>query len=247
MTVTTDYNTISSEYKRAKQQPWRLHIEYYTLMRLIGSLDGKELLDLACGEGFYTRALKRNGAARAVGVDMSERMIALAREEEARNPLGVEYLVKDVKELAGSEKFDLVVAGYLLNYARNREELSAMCQVIARSLKPAGRFVTVNNDPRQQSAHFPATKKYGFIKLGTGKNVEGEPIIYRIFLDGSSFDITNYYLSVETHEAAFNAAGMHGLKWHPPQLSPEGESEYDQNYWSDFLVHPPITFLEISK
>jgi hypothetical protein len=29
--MTTNYNEIAEEYKRAKQQPWRLHIEHFTL------------------------------------------------------------------------------------------------------------------------------------------------------------------------------------------------------------------------
>jgi toxoflavin synthase len=42
------------------------------------------VLDLACGEGFYTRLLRQTGAGRVVGVDLSAGMIALARQEEAR-------------------------------------------------------------------------------------------------------------------------------------------------------------------
>jgi toxoflavin synthase len=54
--MTTNYNEIAAEYKRAKQQPWCLHIEYFTLFKLLGDLSGKSVIDLACGEGFYTRS-----------------------------------------------------------------------------------------------------------------------------------------------------------------------------------------------
>jgi ubiquinone/menaquinone biosynthesis C-methylase UbiE len=40
------------------------------------------VLDLACGEGFYTRRIKQRDAARVVGVDVSQPMIELARAEE---------------------------------------------------------------------------------------------------------------------------------------------------------------------
>ena len=78
--MTTDYDLIAAEYKRAKQQPWRMHLEHHTLFHLLGDLHGKAVLDLACGEDFYTRFLKRGGAARAMGVDLSQRMIDLAIE-----------------------------------------------------------------------------------------------------------------------------------------------------------------------
>src|SRR4051794_5212534 len=93
--MTDLYADIAEDYKKSKLRPWRQHIEGYTLFSLIGDLRGKSVLDLACGEGFYTRQLKQRGAARVAGVDISEQMIALARAEEARKPLGIDYYVQD--------------------------------------------------------------------------------------------------------------------------------------------------------
>ena len=75
------------------------------------------MIDLACGEGYYTRALRQQGAARVVGVDLSRAMIGLAEAEEARRPLGLEYRVGDVRTLEVPEKFDLAVAADLLHSA----------------------------------------------------------------------------------------------------------------------------------
>jgi ubiquinone/menaquinone biosynthesis C-methylase UbiE len=121
------------------QQPWRHYIECFTLFELIGDFKGKAVLDLACGEGYYTRQLKQRGAARVVGVDLSAGMIGLARSQEASQPLGIEYFVGNAKHLCLAERFDLVVASYLLNYAATREELLAMCRTIADCLKHCAR------------------------------------------------------------------------------------------------------------
>ena len=67
--MATQYDDIAEQYKRSKLVPWRFYIEQFSLLELIGDLAGKDVLDLACGEGYYTRLLKRNGAARVVGVD----------------------------------------------------------------------------------------------------------------------------------------------------------------------------------
>ena len=64
----TDYDRIAEQYQMAKKSPWRLHIEHFTMFELLGDLAGKTVLDLACGEGYYSRALKAAGAARVVGV-----------------------------------------------------------------------------------------------------------------------------------------------------------------------------------
>jgi SAM-dependent methyltransferase len=239
----TDYNTIASEYKKSKQQPWRTYIEHFTLFELIGDLSGKAVLDLACGEGFYTRFLKKGGAAKAVGVDLSERMIELAKAEEGRQPLGIHYLVQDVKKLNLPDKFDLVVAGYLLNYAATKEELLAMCQAIARSLKPGCRFVTVNNNPvwPPQPVSY---NQYGFDRRLVGALAEGAPVIWSFFLDDKSFDITNYHLSIATHESVFKAAGFREVRWHAAKVAPAGESELGKEHWKLFLNHPPATFIQ---
>jgi toxoflavin synthase len=244
----TDYDGIAAEYKRAKQQPWRMHVEHHTLFELLGDLSGKSVLDLACGEGFLTRFIKQAGASRVLGVDLSDGMIALAREQEARSPLGIEYRVQDAGRIdLGEELFDVVTAGYLLNYASTREELLAMCESISRALKPGGRFISVNNNPAQALEHYPASRDYGFIKLAEGPLEEGTPIVYRIFLDDGPLDITNYQLSPATHQWAFETAGMRDLQWHAPRLSPTGEAQDGRDFWSSFLDLQPVIFIECRK
>jgi hypothetical protein len=50
--LTTDYDLITEQYKRPKLQPWRAHVEASTLMKLVGNLAGKTVIDVARGEGF---------------------------------------------------------------------------------------------------------------------------------------------------------------------------------------------------
>jgi SAM-dependent methyltransferase len=242
--MTTDYDAIAADYKRAKQQPWRYYVERHTLLRLVGDVTGRSVLDLACGEGYYTRELRLRGGQRVVGVDASEGMIGLARAEEARRPLGIEYRVQDARFLDGAERFDLVVAAYLLNYAPTAAVLREMCGAIARSLRPGGRFVGVNNNPEHRPEHFGSSRKYGFVKGTPGELWEGAPVTYTILLEGGSFDITNYWLSTTAHEEAFAAAGFREVRWHGPRVSSEGRAALGDGFWDDFLAHPPVTFLE---
>jgi SAM-dependent methyltransferase len=242
--VTTDYDVIASDYRRAKQQPWRYYVERHTLLQLIGDLRGLAVLDLACGEGYYTRELRQRGAARVLGVDLSEGMIRLARQEEARRPLGVEYRVQDARAVDGAERFDLVVAAYLLNYAATTGELRDMCLALGRALKPGGRFVGVNNNPEDRPKHFELCRKYGFVKSASGPMREGTPIVFTIFLDGGSIDITNYWLSTAAHEEALRAAAFREVRWHRPRVSAEGRAAFGDTFWESFLAHPPVTFLE---
>ena len=162
--MSTDYDAVAKEYKRSKLAPWRTYIERYSLLKLLGKVRGKSVLDLACGEGFYSRLVRERVAARVVGVDLSSGMIGLGIAAEKESPLGSEYRVGDAKAYQTDERFDIVAAAYLLNYADTEEKLAAMCQTVARSLKPGGRFVTVNNNPSQSPDRYQATRKYGVVK-----------------------------------------------------------------------------------
>lgn len=143
--MATDYNLIAAEYKRAKQQPWRMYVEHFMMFELLGDLAGKSVLDLACGEGFFTRFIKQKGAARVVGMDLSEKMIELARQEESRGPLGIDYQVQDAQAVeTPDEPFDIVTAGCLLNYASTRTELAEGVAVAYRIFLDDGPLDIIN-------------------------------------------------------------------------------------------------------
>jgi 2-polyprenyl-3-methyl-5-hydroxy-6-metoxy-1,4-benzoquinol methylase len=239
--MTTDYDQgfIAEQYKQAKTQPWRSRIEIYSFMKLIGDLEGKKVLDVACGEGHFTRILREAGASKVVGLDISERMIALARLQEAKEPMGIEYLVADARSIVAQQDFDVVVSAWLLVYAHDRAELARMCQGLASRLRPGGRFITFTTNPGVYAFRpMPDYRKYGFELQLADHVFEGAPIIWKIHLDGPSLDIENYYLPVDAYEAAFRDAGFRNFAIHELALSPAPQGDDDRDYWSDFLNYP---------
>lgn len=242
----TNYDAIAKEYQASKMLPWRKHVESHTLFQLVGSLENRSVLDLACGEGFYTRQLKHRGAAQVTGVDISEGMIRLAKEAEEQNPLGLVYHCQDALTLNLNKKYDLVCASYLLNYARNAEELFQMGQVIANHLKLGGRFVTINSNPDYQAA-IRAMFPYGFTRENESY-AEGAEITWRFYQsENSHIAVTNYHLAKSTHETALNRAGLSGIQWHAVAVSPAGVTEYAPDYWAAMLTHQPVIGLSCLK
>jgi ubiquinone/menaquinone biosynthesis C-methylase UbiE len=244
--MTTDYDPIAEQYQRSKQQLWRTCVECHTLLDLVGDPRGQSVLDIACGEGFYTRLLRQRGAAQVMGIDLSQSMIELAQRQEAAHRLGIEYVVGDARALPAAHH-DLAVAAYLLNYAQTRDELQAMCDAIGRSLKPGGRFITVNCNPALHFPSAPRYRKYGFETTVLGAWREGAPIRWTFYLSDGPFDIENYYLDVAIHEAAFRRAGFTSIRWHAPRISAAGLEASGEEFWSDLMKHPPIAFMECVK
>ena len=245
--MTNSYDPIAEQYKRSKLQPWRTYIECFTLMKLIGDPRGLTVLDVGCGEGFYTRMIRERGAARVSGIDLSHRMIELARTQEAQQRLGIEYVVGDARELPATRQFDLVIAAYVLNYAHDPQELQMMYNGLARCVRAGGRFVAVNCSPVLTFPDAPSYRKYGFETTVRGRWHEGVPITWTFYLDDGPFEVENYHLGATTHEAACRLAGFRKIRWHPAELSSEGLPGYDRSFWSAFLDHPPIAFIECAR
>src|SRR5262245_32027758 len=65
-----------------------------SLLRLVGDVSGRRVLDLACGHGRLARELARRGA-RVVGSDISAALLDKARALEKGNPMGIVYIHAD--------------------------------------------------------------------------------------------------------------------------------------------------------
>ena len=74
------YDGIVSKYAAIKTNPYKKHIEEPTVWACIGDIKGQTVLDLACGNGYYSREMRKRDAKLVLGLDISGSQI-----EEARN------------------------------------------------------------------------------------------------------------------------------------------------------------------
>lgn len=116
------------------------------MLKLLENVEGQRILDLCCGEGFYSRACAK-GAAEVTGVDLCEELVELARERAKAQSLSIEFVVGDVKEVLRSIEtgsFDGCVCGVGLGYIDDIEELF---KEVARVLSSDGWFLFSNTHP----------------------------------------------------------------------------------------------------
>ena len=107
------------------------------LLALASPRPGERALDAACGTGDIAFALARRGA-RVVGLDVTARMLELARRRGA----GPVFVQADMLAIpAPAETFDLVTTGYGL---RNAPDLHEAIGEIRRVLRPGGRLVSLD-------------------------------------------------------------------------------------------------------
>lgn len=245
--MSAQYDAIAADYQRTKESPIRRYVEARSFLAVLGNVSGMKVLDLACGEGFYTRQLKQAGAADVLGVDISEEMIALAEEEEQCAPPGIRYTCADALTLDLGESFDLVTATYLLHYSASQSELGEMCRRIAAHLRPGGRLVCINENPMQSASDYAGYAQYGFNKLVDLPRVEGSPINYAMISGRKMIRFSAFFYSRESYEKALTCAGFGAIRWHGLQLDPAGALECGADYFREYLDNPPIVILECSR
>src|SRR5688572_118441 len=132
----------------ARMAVYHRHCQDPVVFSALGDVRGRSLLDLACGDGFYTRRFRSQcGADPVVGIDLSPKAIERARAIEERERLGIEYRTGDVMALGSRERFDVVTAIHLLHYLQNAEEIETVLRAVHDTLANGGRFVTMIANP----------------------------------------------------------------------------------------------------
>jgi len=242
------YEGVADSYDQTfKLLPSREHVEAFSLYRLLDDLSGRSVLDLACGTGIFTRAIRRWGAARVVGVDISEDMVRVARAREAEAPLGLEYVVGDAAALDDLGRFDCAVAMHLLGYATSRDVLVQMGKSVARNLRPGGRFITEIAHP--ELSRTPGYyHKYGF-EFFIDENVkDGDEVHFSLTLgDRVTPRLTGIYWTLDTVASAMEEAGFSGRRWVTPEVSEQGRAQHGEAFWDDFLRKLPHIILDCMK
>lgn len=123
------------------------------LLRIVSNVHGKHVLDVACGEGFFSRALESAGAT-VTGVDIAPELIQIAKR---LGPQNITYLAAPASRIPLPENtFDAAICVLAL---QNIQDLSGALAQIALLLKKGGSFVAVINHP---SFRIPRHSAWGF-------------------------------------------------------------------------------------
>jgi SAM-dependent methyltransferase len=106
-------------------------------------LAGKDVIELGCGTGYFGAWLRRAGARRVVGVDVTPAQLATARRCEAAFNLGLEFVEASAEDVpVPGASFDLAVSEY---GASIWCEPRAWIGEAARLLRPGGELVFLRN------------------------------------------------------------------------------------------------------
>ena len=114
-------------------------------VRVLPELAGIDVIELGCGTGYFGSWLKRAGARRVVGVDITPAQLASAHRVNEQTGLGLEFIEANAESVPLPDaSFDLAVSEY---------GASIWCDPhlwipeAARLLRPGGELVFLQNTP----------------------------------------------------------------------------------------------------
>ena len=215
-TIADRYDFITVVLSYGQDRRWKRR-----LVNLAAPRPGARALDLATGTGDIAFALTARGA-RVVGLDITFRMIELARSKVARGlqprVRGPEraapqqtprFLVGDMAALpfpAGS--FDIVTTGYGL---RNVPNLEMAIDEIGRVLAPGGQLLSLDfNRPSNRIVRSAYLAYLTVVGAALGWILHRDPDTYR-YIPAS----IRQYPGAEAVARLFESRGFTGVRWYP--------------------------------
>lgn len=94
---------------------------YYPVYKTLKSMKGKRILEVGCGYGYLTYALKKEGH-EVLGIDISKNAI-----EVAKKFFGNLYELTSVEDFRTTKKFDVIVANELIEHLKDPKQFLKDC------------------------------------------------------------------------------------------------------------------------
>lgn len=127
-----DNNDFFNSYKslRETDDNYNVLLEQPAMLKLLPDVKDRAVLDLGCGFGDNCLYFANHGAKKVVGLDISEKMLALASEKNRHK--NIEYINMNMADVSLiNDKFDLIYSSLAFHYIEDFIKLTYdMCNLL---------------------------------------------------------------------------------------------------------------------
>jgi SAM-dependent methyltransferase len=213
--------------------------EWPALRGLLPDADGRRVVDLGCGFGWFCRWAAQRGAASVLGIDLSERMLARAAHDTV--DASIAYVRADLDELRlPAGEFDIAYSSLALHYVIRLPELIA---TVYAALVPGGEFVFSVEHPI-----FTAPSRPGFVTGDDG--ALHWPLDHYLVEGARTTDwlapgVVKQHRTIGTYFAILAAAGFRVtalVEW-----GPTADQVIEVPAWAQELDRPPFLLMRATR
>lgn len=117
--------------------------EIPALFSMMPNLKDKTILDLGCGFGEHCKGFVESGAKKVIGIDISEKMLEIAKQENADSKITyINMPMENIFEL--TEKFDIIISSLAFHYV---EDFAGVVKNVYNLLNENGIFIFSQENP----------------------------------------------------------------------------------------------------
>ena len=111
--------------------------EWHQFKALFPDLSGKSVLDIGCGYGWHSKYAVQCGAARVLGIDLSEKMIREAKERNSAPQITYRVCGLEAYDYP-ADTYDCVISNLVLHYVA---DIETVFKTVYGTLKAEGVFL----------------------------------------------------------------------------------------------------------
>lgn len=200
------FENVAKDYSlMASLDPIKQLVQYPSVLRLLGNVRKRIILDVGCGNGFLAHELSLQGA-RVVGFDISAKQVELAKLANKDFPEN-KFFVAYPNHFSYPQKFDAAFAAMVLLYSNDLAEMKSFFETIYSALKPGGFFVLLDLDIN--------LLKFGVPQLGRhfSKMADNKIKIDFCVPNSVPFSSTASCFSKKEFADAASVAGFKKIRW----------------------------------
>jgi ubiquinone/menaquinone biosynthesis C-methylase UbiE len=206
----TDWGRVAGWYDQlvgGEGSEFHRHVVLPGVMKLLGDVRGKRVLDVACGQGVLCRLLQQGGA-EVTGIDAAGELVDAARQ---RSDAGIRYEVGDARNLDSLPMAAFDAAACVLAI-QNIHPIQGVFDTVARRLKAGGRFIIVMMHPcfrgaKETSWGWDDAKKVQYRRVDRYLIPRKSPIISNPGVKDGTYTWT-FHKPIADYVNAYRKAGM---------------------------------------
>ena len=200
------------------------------LLRVLSLKRGDRVIDIACGQGYFTDRFQKAGAG-VVGADISKELIAIAKKRFPK----IQFHCAPAEKLSFAKNSVFDIATIILA-VQNIADIRGTFRETARILRPGGRLVLVMNHPafripRRSSWGWDEEEKIQYRRMDGYLSESSVPILAHPGQRESESTLS-YHRSLQDFFKAFSKAGFSATRleeWVSHKQSEKGPRQKAEN------------------
>jgi 2-polyprenyl-3-methyl-5-hydroxy-6-metoxy-1,4-benzoquinol methylase len=192
----TDWGSVADKYDKYLNSESSYHNEVIlpNFLRLLGDVSGKNILEIACGQGYFCeeinkKATENKSKVNVSGFDLGADLIKIAMQNAGKNKSNINYKVLNAENFAdeyskNDNKFDVI---FCILALQNIENIKLVIENTKNVLNEKGKVVFVINHP---SYRIPKSTSWGNVTELGAKEIQYRRVDKYMSEDKIKMDMT---------------------------------------------------------